>query len=610
MELAVPAVALGLLYVVSNQKNNKENFSGQSKLPNTNVPDVNYPDFYDNPNPDLDQTAELTVNNRYDGEGAYTDKYFNANMNNSVLPKTMKSSGANSQQYYSLTGEKVGADYFSHNNMQPFFGARANNQIADSNVTEGLLDSYSGSGSQIFTKREVSPMFAPHENLQWATGAPNRSDFFQSRVNPSSRMANVLPFEQEHVAPGLGLGYGTQGAAGYNSGMLARELWLDKTADQLRVDNKPKATGFSLLGHEGPANSYIKSIATQEQMGVMEKNRPETSFAWDTRDIVNGAAAGEIGRLTPGSTSDKGYTLRAIPVERHVSRPETAVSYQGGAGAASEASYVPGEYMPTHMQQLGAVPLGVANANGRNYANDGDYEIKAKTAYPNNRCVNKQDSYYGIVGGGMGAVVAPLLDMLRPNRKSNVIGTLRPYQNPSTTVKNSYVFNPADRPAPTVREMTENGKGHLNVNAQQTGAYRVTDQQVAYTNRNETGLYGYVGPSSAAARTRQTSSYEASYNQRNNDLKSSTVVGYTPKGNMSLMNGDINMRQISRDDMLQNNRAVIGKMPNQIPDPINMGQSAGNTNQLYSTIQMDRNTPDITNMLKSNPYVVDYRSAL
>jgi hypothetical protein len=616
MELAIPTIALGLLYVVSNQKKNKdkENFSGRNKLPNTNIPDVNYPEsgYYDNPNPELDQTSELTVNNRYENSsGAYTDKYFNANMNQSTLPSN-KEQGGDITQYYSLTGEKVSTAYFSHNNMVPFFGSSARNSLIDANATESILDSYSGSGSQIITKKEMSPLFAPNENMQWAHGAPNRSDFFQSRVNPSSRMANVKPFEEQQVAPGIGLGYGTEGAGGYNSGMLAREQWLDKTADQLRVDNKPKATGFSLLGHEGPANSYIKQIATQDQMGIMEKNRPETSFAWDTRESFTSADSGpgDFGRLMPGSTADKGYTLRAIPVERNVSRPETAISYQGGAGSATEGSYNPGEYMPTHMQQLDAFPLAIANANGRGYANDGDFEIKAKMAYPNNRTVNKQDNYFGIVGGGMGAVIAPLLDILRPNRKSNVIGTMRPYQNPSSTVKSSYVFNPADRPATTIRETTEVGKGHLNVNAQQTGAYQITDQQVAYTNRNEIGNFGYVGGSSAGERGRQMTSYEANYNQRNNDLKSSTIQGHMVQGNMKLLNSDINMRQIDRDSMLQNQRAVIGSMPTQIPDATLIGKGSGNNNQLYSTIQADRNTLDITKMLKSNPYVVDYKSAL
>jgi hypothetical protein len=149
------------------------------------------------------------------------------------------------------------------------------------------------------------------------------------------------------------------------------------------------------------------------------------------------------------------------------------------------------------------------------------------------------------------------------------------------------------------------------VNANQLGgAYQVTDHQVAPTVRNETGDFYYSGVASGGAGTRQMKSYEAEYNQRNNDIKSSTIDGYMVQGNMSLMNSDINMRQPSRDDYLKNSRAAIGTMPYQSPDITNMGRLSGNSNELYSNINMDRNTPDITSMLKANPYVVDYRKAL
>jgi len=604
MELAIPGVALGLLYVVSNQKKKNEAFTSRTQLPNVDVPNRNFPEEYPIVSGDTDQTSQLSTANRYDnGAGTYTDKYFNPNQNTSVA--------SGQPQYYSLTGDKVDGSYFEHNNMAPYFGSRLRSQVTDSNVNESLLDNYSGAGSQIITKKEIAPLFSPHENLQWANGAPNASDFLQSRVNPSMRMANVKPFEEEIVGPGLGLGYTTQGAGGFNSGMMMRDAWLDKTADQLRVDNKPKATGLGLYGHEGPANSFIKSMATTSQMGIMEKHLPDQSFALDQRDFSshNPNGSNDIGRLFTTMGAQKGETLRAVPVERFVNRPETAVSYSGVAGYQNSAAYVPGEYMPSHNQQLGEVPLMVANANGRFYANDADYGIKSKMAYPNNRTSNKQDSYFGLVSGSLGAAVAPLLDILRPSRKENVLGTLRPYQNPGTTVPESYIFNPADRPAPTIRETTENSKFHLNVNANQLGgAYQSTPVQVKDTYRQETSDYYYAG--NAASRTKEPASYEAGYNQRNNDIKASTIDGYMVQGNMSLMNGDINMRQVSRDNMLKNQRAAIGTMPYQSPDPVNMGRVAGNGNTLYSNIQMDRNTPDIHSALKSNPYVLDYRNML
>jgi len=341
-------------------------------------------------------------------------------------------------------------------------------------------------------------------------------------------------------------------------------------------------------------------------MGIMEKNRPETSFAWDTRDMKNISSEnmGDIGRLMTGSSVEKGQRLRAIPIERNVNRPDTAVSYSGIAGAMTEASYIPGEYMPSHQNQLGELPLGVANANGRHVATESDYGIKSKMAYPNNRTVNHQDNYFGVARNSVNAAIAPLLDVLRPNRKNNVVGTLRPYQNPSTTVPNSYIFNPYDKPVVTIRQTTEVAKGHLNVSLPPLGAYPVTEHQVADTYRNEVKVQNYVGGSSAGERGRKMTSYDANYNQRNNDLKSSTLQGYTPSGNMGLLNSDINMTQKSRDEMLLNQRPVIGVMPTQIPDLSVIGKLSGTSNQLYSNINLDRNTSDITSMLKSNPYVI------
>jgi hypothetical protein len=598
MELAIPGVALGLMYIMNGQSNrgndDEEPFTSRNELPNTNIPNRNFPEEYPIRSQEVDQTSALsTVNNFDNGGNVYTDKYFDANMASNKHTNTN-----NETTYYSLTGEKVSGSHFEHNNMVPFFGAKMTTSDANDKSYEGILDNYSGAGSQSISKKEQAPMFSPDENQDWAHGAPNMNDFYQSRVNNSMRMANTKPFEEERVAPGLGLGYTNEGAHGFNSGMMMRESWQPKGVDNLRVDTKPKSSGHVLLGHEGPAYSNIQQIGTSEQMGVMEKNRPDTTF--------------EMGqdRLFTTTGASKGQTLHSIPIDRYVSRPETTTSYSGAAGSQNPATYAPGEYMPSHNIELGAVPIAVANANGRNPATEADYGIKSKKAYPNNRTSNKQDGYFGLVSGSLGAAVAPLLDVLRPSRKTNVVGNLRPYQNPGSSVPNSYIFNPADRTSTTIRETTENSKNHLNVNANQLGgAYKVTQHQAYDTNRQDTTVQ-YTGNAGAGAGTRQMTSYEAGYNQRNNDIKASTIDGYMVKGNMNIMNGNINMREKTRDESLKNTRSITGTMPYRSPDVANMGRLAGTDNSLKSTINMERNTPDIMSTLKQNPYVVDYTKAL
>ena len=79
MELAIPGVALGLMYIMNNQSNNEGNQEafGNNQLPNTNIPDRNYPTELPVVSEDLDRTSLLSTVNKVDtGGGVYTDKYF------------------------------------------------------------------------------------------------------------------------------------------------------------------------------------------------------------------------------------------------------------------------------------------------------------------------------------------------------------------------------------------------------------------------------------------------------------------------------------------------------------------------------------------------------
>ena len=82
------------------------------------------------------------------------------------------------------------------------------------------------------------------------------------------------------------------------------------------------------------------------------------------------------------------------------------------------------------------------------------------------------------------------------------------------------------------------------------------------------------------------------------------------KGNMSLMNSDVNVRQVARDEKLKNTRPVTATMPYRSPEVSSMGNLSGNDKGLYSNIQTDRTNPEFLNNLQSNPYVLDHRKGL
>ena len=178
MEIAIPGIALGLLYVANNQNKEEEkvneNFTSRNALPNTNIPDKNYPTNDMVVSSELEKTSSISRVNRYDSDGVYTDKYFHSRQNDNK-----QDTYDEELPFYSMTGEKVGTDYFKHNNMVPYFGSKTRTVNTGPNSNEGLLDNYTGGGSQNVSKKEQSPLFKPDENVQWANGMPNQSEFSQ-----------------------------------------------------------------------------------------------------------------------------------------------------------------------------------------------------------------------------------------------------------------------------------------------------------------------------------------------------------------------------------------------------------------------------------------------
>jgi hypothetical protein len=575
MELIiVPLIGLFGMYVINKQdkKKSKENFES---LPNIDIPNKNYPDEFPVVNAETDSTSQLSTQNRYDDPNVYTDKYF----------KETNTTDSSPSKYTSLTGQPVDLQYFRHNNMAPYFGSKSHSNNLP-NSTESTLDNLNGSGSQFISKKEQSPMFSPGENNDWAFGMPSNTDFIQSRVNASNKMANVKPFESIQVGPGLGIGPDIiAGNNGFNNGMMARDKWVDKNVDELRVVNKQKATGLGMLGYEGPAKSYVTERGS---IGAVEKNRVNKTF--------------EMGqdRLFTTTGIEKGYQLRPNTIERHVNRPETTTDYVGVAGYSNSAMQMEGTYMPCTNNELGPVPILPAYAAGKSGGYDADYGIKSNYSYPNNRSTTLNDnSYFGVVGGAFGSAIAPLLDILRPSRRENTIGNLRPYQNAKTSVANSYVYNPNDQPNMTNRQSSENSKNHMNIKGNQSGGYEITGVTEPHNAREITSDIYYGG--NAKSGNSKPRTYDAEYNQRNNGNKSSTINGRLVPGNMKLMNSDVNITSKNDENLLLNNRPVDGKFASQIPDIKSMGFVQGQYS-LYSGSQLDRSDGSIMNQLNDNPY--------
>ena len=351
-EVAIPIAVLGAMYIISNKKTNrKESFQNKEKKLVTEETIVNYPvekrnDLLNNSNVQTYQGYKNSSENYYQPEG-----YKKANEN---IEKTIK-------EFTSLTGNRMNSQDLEHNNMVPFFGSKVTQQGVNQGY-EGLLDIYTGGGSQQVEKKGIAPLFKPQANMSHVRGTPVSTSFYQERMKESltSKMNNVKPWQEIRVGPGLNKGFTSEGSSGFNAGMEARNAHLPKTVDQLRVKTNPKVSydGVTLGAYVGAggASSANELLQQAKAMGKpiqqMKKNRPDT-FYENSAD-----------RWFTTTGLEKAQTTRSENILRHENRTTTTREYFGnGKDRESGGTYQPGQYRKTHRNQLGAPSLGVLQHN-------------------------------------------------------------------------------------------------------------------------------------------------------------------------------------------------------------------------------------------------------
>jgi hypothetical protein len=590
-EIAIPLALLGGMYILSNQEKNNENFQANRNIPksqqneiivNSNEPRQNYPVAGT-----LGKAQLISSPNYYPSPNAATDRYFQQAVYEEEAEKDKNT-------YKLLTGNSVQKSDLKHNNMVPFFGSKVK-QSMNYIGNESALDNMNGSGSQFIKKQEIAPLFQPTDNMQWGHGTPNTSDFIQSRMNPVLKMSNVKPFQEIRVGPGLNQKDGVLGSGGFNSGMEARERWIDKNVDELRVKNNPKITyGGVVLGGKNP-------VTNRGIMGNMEKHRPDTYY-------INTPE-----RYFTTTGIEKAQTARSTQVLPESNRITTTQSYYGsGAQVDAQETYVPGQYKVANRPQLDPNIKHISNAHAadRHDSSTGDHGIQGyvDSVLPNNRSLttNRQPEY-GAVSTFAKAIVAPLMDLLRPSRKENVIGNLRPTGNAGNIANHAgYVYNPADRTKTTIREMTENRPDHMFVNNQKESGgygYTVTEKQPVQQQRDCTNVK-YIGNAGNTTATTNNMTYDSAYNAHLIN-KEPISRGRNPMGDSVKMFNGQSYTNIKIDKMetdRHNNRLFV---PQQITSSSATKQHFGQMSarsDFGQDIHCQRNAPEILNAFKSNPY--------
>ena len=608
-EVAIPVIALGIMYLISNNNNTEGYQNSLEKVNNKqlyegNVSDgtpltyqENYPKekIYKTRNSD-DRYYKKT----FDNDNSATKKYINQNKFKNGSEKTVtfqdENRKLNQGEFMSLTGKTVDKENFKSNNMVPFFGSKLKQRgVEGFNDNEVILDNHIGSGKLDMKKKEQAPLFAPKDNMTHSYGMPNTSDFMQSRMNQSKYMSNEKPWEEIRVAPGLNNGYTNQGSSGFNSALANRKEWTDKTVDDLRVKTNPKLT-FGLANHEGPAISAIKERGLE---GKIEKNRPDTYYVnnpdrWFTTTGIHKAQ--RVVSEEPMQAENRVFTTR---------------EYFGNADSQNKQYQDKTVGEGYHRSTRPELPADVTLPAPAHTVNSGDtlhedYGKDGYRSYTNSRSTTQQSNNMGIVGGMMKAAIAPVVDILRPSRKENAIGNIRPHGNAygAHGVNNPTIWNPSDRPRTTVKEQTEDTKAVGQPFYKHEGGYS-TNQYQAVDNQRDTTNVSYVGNSSAGPWVQKSQVYNAAYNAELNPykeelLKTKMNVGCAPKFNNEM---NINIKSMGS----VNSAAGPISMPKEPGNMTTHGEISGrNTREVM--VDTNRNTSDLLTAFNNNPYTQSLHS--
>lgn len=208
-----------------------------------------------------------------------------------------------------------------HGNMVPFFGANVT-QSTYSGATDGILDTYTGTGKNtFFHKEESSAFFKPEAGTGLPFGKQVETEFEQSRMVTSLAMKNVFPIEPVLVGPGVNDGYTNLPSGGYQQDVI-REFALPKTTDEIRAANKPKLTYSS---DPIPGSHYITDMGIQ---APVKKNRPDRFQVLQAADGSLPYANTTLGQQVASSI----YPNQVMKVQN---RESTSVEYESPAQAAA-----------------------------------------------------------------------------------------------------------------------------------------------------------------------------------------------------------------------------------------------------------------------------------
>jgi hypothetical protein len=479
--------------------------------------------------------------------------------------------------FVDVAGREMNTEEYTKT-MVPYFGKTKTigTSLTNFQHAEHELDNMAGDGTHQIRKTENAPLFKPEETYEYPYGMPNNNNFIQERMIVGNKMNNVKPFQEKQVAPGINQGYTTEGSGGFNSGTEFRNLWIDKTVDELRVLTKPKES-FMLTNHEGPAQNIVKNLGIQPKV---EKHLPDKYYV-NTPDRYLVTTGNEIAPA-----------VRSIQPEVLGTRTETTTEYGGIASRTGpEAPAKHGMYKIDSRQQLGSLPV---NPSQHSVSQNNLGNVRPQVL-PTNRAFTYES--YGGLGSLVSAITAPIKDMIRPTRKEELIDMPRtgnigsfipnapiPDMIVPSTIKENTVYSPLEMGARPFTNVVE-------------GGYQLAEQPLSITERDTTSTFYSGNPGGSHQRV-----YDTYYTPSSDK----TVIGREPIGNAKMFTPMINQTTSSGRSDMHTSYVGAAQTANQMMGPEQYKQ----TRTVVSYDEPSRNETSLLDAFKQNPYTHSLQSAV
>lgn len=396
---------------------------------------------------------------------------------NQMMPEMNQNQNQN-QTFMSMSGQRMQASEFTHNNMVPFFGGNVHQNVNPH--AGGLrLEMHTGISTVQQRKESSAPLFSPSQNA-FVHGFPNMpQDMRNNRYTESKFKRNEAPVPEIQVGPGLDAGYTSKPSGGFQQSE-ARAFVMPKTIDELRVKTNPKVT------YTEPVIRGRALNTKPGKQGIVNKNRPDNFY-------VNSPA-----RYNTTVGLVKGRRLRTKPVDRATQRQSTLRGHTGNAGVFTYEQGRPDEHIRTENPfktetDLASASLRNANNKGSWYdieAFTGDYGKKGVEILPNERDTTQLSNYLSNFNSFMKAMIAPITDVMKTSRKENTIGNPRISGNMGSHVKKQPAYDPNDIAKTTLKETNIHNTRTGNMGAGTRLASTVYDpNDVARTTIKETNIH-------------------------------------------------------------------------------------------------------------------------